>query len=509
MTSGTARRLARGAGLHGHRGTGLRNPALYCPGPRWIAAHRIAAAIGADAPARGHDTLLRNETHMNRLLQPRHLLFVALLASTPALAIDDVRCHAGAYRLDDGGVVAIGAVSDPAQLRWRRPDGTTGLLTPDAQGGWTSTRGWTGSADGVRVDFGRCDEARIVFAGHPGARIGFDVTDTTFAGDGVTLRGRLVLPEGAGPVPIAVEVHGSEDYSAVDLNAMQQLLPAQGVGVFVYDKRGTGASTGKYTQDFHLLAGDAAAALGEALRLGGSRTGRIGFHGGSQAGWVAPLAASRTPRAQFVLVGYGMATGPLAEDRDQVMLDLRTAGYGDDVLAKAREVTDATAAIVASRGARGWDQLDAARAKYAAQPWWGAMKGEFTGLVAHHARAEVEAMAPKLEVGTSWDYDPMPVLRGLQVPQLWILAGADSEAPPEETMRRLRTLAAEGRPITTMVFPDTDHGIVEFETGADGKRIETGYAEGYLRMLVDWIRDGRLDHAPYGNAQPLEATPRE
>src|SRR3546814_20512490 len=72
-------------------------------------------------------------------------------------------------------------------------------------------------------------------------------------------------------------------------------------------------------------------------------------------------------------------------------------------------------------------------------------------------------------------------------------------------MRRLRALAGEGRPITTMVFPGTDHGIVAFETGADGKRSETRHAEGYLRMLDDWIGDGRLDHPPYGNAKLLDA----
>ncbi len=440
--------------------------------------------------------------------RPRHLLLLAALsASASAFAADDVRCHAGAYRLDDGGIVAVSAVSDPAQLRWRRIDGSTGLLERAADGAWTSTQGWTDRGDGVQVGFGACDQARITFEGHPGKRLDFDVLDTTFAGNGVTLRGRLVLPKGATAVPVAVEVHGSERDSAVDFNYMQQLFPAQGVGVFVYDKRGTGKSTGTYTQDFHLLADDAAAALAEALRLGGARVGRIGFHGGSQGGWVAPLAASRSPRAQYVLVGYGLADTALAEDRDQVMLDLRGAGYGDDVLAGAREVTDATAAIVASHGARGWEQLDAARAKYASQPWWGAMEGEFTGMIAHHTRAEVEKLAPEQEVGTSWDYEPMPVLRGLAIPQLWILAGADKEAPPEETMRRLGRLAAEGRPITTMVFPGTDHGIVEFEAGADGQRADTGYAEGYFRMMADWARDGRLGSAPYGKAQPL-ATPQ-
>src|SRR3546814_6050084 len=138
-----------------------------------------------------------------------------------------------------------------------------------------------------------------------------------------------------------------------------------------------------------------------------------------------------------------MATGPLAEDRGQVLLDLRKAGYGVGVRARAREVTDATAGIVASHGARGWEQLAAVRAKYADQPWCQAMQGEFTGMVVHHTRAEVEASAATMEVGTSWEYDPMPVLRSLSIPPLWILAGDASEAPPGETMPRLRSPAGE------------------------------------------------------------------
>src|SRR3546814_1729078 len=124
------------------------------------------------------------------------------------------------------------------------------------------------------------------------------------------------------------------------------------------------------------------------------------------------------------------------------------------------------------------------------------MQGEFTGMVAHHTRAEVEAIAPTMEVGTSWEYDPMPVLRSLSIPQLWILAGDDSEAPSGETMRRLRALAGEGRPIPTMVFPGTGHGIVAFGTAAAGQRSDTRYAEGHLRMRGDWKGGGRHAHPP-------------
>jgi dienelactone hydrolase len=430
------------------------------------------------------------------------VLAAALLPAGHVRAADAPACHAGAYRLLDGSVVEIGRLGEPAQLRWRRVDGTTGLLSL-ADDAWRSTTGWTGRADGKVVRFGDCAEARIDFDGQAGSKIAFDITETRFAGKGEQLRGRLVLPPGDGPVPIAVIVHGSEDYSGVDFYSAQHLFPAQGVGVFVYDKRGTGQSTGKYTQDFHLLSDDAVAALAEARRLAGPRAARTGFLGGSQAGWIAPLAASKTGDAAFVVVGYGMADSPLAEDRDQVMLDLRRAGYGDDVMAKAREITDATGAVVASRREADWERLEALRRRHAGEPWYPKIKGEFSGLLLQHTREQIEATAAQHDKGTTWNYDPLPVLRALRIPQLWILAGADREAPPEETRRRLVALAEAGHPITTVVFPDTDHGIREFETGRDDSRTYTRVADGYQRMQVDWILTGTLPHAPYGRARLL------
>ncbi|GAB3345544.1 alpha/beta hydrolase family protein [Lysobacter tyrosinilyticus] len=429
-------------------------------------------------------------------------LLLTLAFSAHAFAAETgARCHTGAYRLDDGRFIDVTALNDPEQLRWRMLDGRSGRLTHNAEGQWSSTLGWTERPDGMRFAFGSCEQASIRVDGHAGRKQEFVITETSFAGNGVTLHGRLVLPKGHQRVPIVVEVHGSEDYSAVQNYHTQYLYPAHGIGVFVYDKRGTGGSTGQYTQDFHLLSDDAKAALAEARRLAGKRVARIGFDGGSQGGWVAPLAASKSD-ADFVVVSFGMADSPLSEDRDQVLTDLRAAGFTDaTTLAQASEVSDATGQIVASHGARGWEQLEAVRAKYAKQPWWSAMKGEYTGLVVSHTREELLALAPTMDKGTTWDYDPMPVLRGLQVPELWVLGGSDIEAPPEETRRRLLSLQREGRPISTVVFPDTDHGILEFETAADGERKHTRHADGYYRLLIDWIKSGKLGAGPYGRAE--------
>ena len=137
-------------------------------------------------------------------------MLVAALLPSEAHAADAPACHAGAYRLLDGSVVGIDRLSEPAQLRWRRVDGTTGLLSP-ADGAWRSTTGWTGRPDGKVVRFGECADARIAFDGQAGSKIAFDITETRFAGKGEQLRGRLVLPQGDRPGPIAVIVHGSED----------------------------------------------------------------------------------------------------------------------------------------------------------------------------------------------------------------------------------------------------------------------------------------------------------
>ena len=431
---------------------------------------------------------------------------VAALAGGVAHAADASvgNCHVGAYRLADGNVVDVGP-SDGSHLRWRREDGTTGLLTSHADGTWTSTLGWTDRPDGIKVAFSDCAKGRIDFAGMRGQRIAFDVTNTHFQGAGVMLAGRLVLPKGNGRVPIVVLVHGSEHMSALDFYSLQRMFPAAGIGVFVYDKRGTGASGGTYTQSFLLLADDAIAAVGEAKRLAGARAGRIGYQAGSQGGWVAPLAA-KISSVDFVIVGFGLAVSPLDEDREAIAYDMQRQGYGPDVMAKAMQVADASAAILLSGFRSGYDKLDAVKQKYGKQPWFKHLHGDVTWALLAWSTEELKQKGPVLFAGAPLQYDPMPVLRNLDTPQLWILGGEDADAPSAETIRRLRVLQHAGRPITLAVYPHAEHGMYEFETRQDGTRVDTRNPEGYFRMMCDFILSGRL-HDKYGNAALHAAMP--
>jgi pimeloyl-ACP methyl ester carboxylesterase len=413
------------------------------------------------------------------------LLFPVLAAAEPA-----GDCHGGVYRLSDASWLDI-APSDGDTLRWRRLDGTTGALRMAPDGTWTSTFGWTGRPDGKSVSFGDCASGELRFDGATGHRIAFDTTDVVFEGRDVKLAGRLVLPEGTERVPIVVLVHGAESTSARRLYALQRILPAEGVGAFVYDKRGTGASGGKYTQDFGVLADDAVAAMREARRIAGSRAGRVGYQGGSQGGWVAPLAATRAP-VDFVIVSFGLAVSVIDEDQQEVALEMKLKGHGPAEITKALEVASAAEAVIESGFTKGFERFDAVRARYRNEPWYKDVHGNFTYLLLPYGEAELREKGKAYVFGTPFRYDPMPSLRAVAAPQLWILGADDLEAPSAETARRLKSLIADGRPITLAVYPGVEHGMTEFETRPGGERVSTRYAAGYFAMMRDFAESGRL-----------------
>ena len=404
----------------------------------------------------------------------------------------ETACHGGGYRLDDGRVLGI-IPRDPGDARYQFFAGETGGVLEGDDGVWRAEDGGA-----VSITLGDCDDPSITFTEEGlairGERIPYQVTETTFDGVDGERAGRLVLPADGDATAIVVSVHGSERWSGRTGGRMQTVLPAFGIGVFAYDKRGTGASEGEYTQDFDILSGDAIRARAEARRLYG-RDVAVGYLGGSQGGWVAPYAASINEAngddAAFVIAAYGLAISPSREDAEEVAKELREAGYGEDVVAKASEITDATRLIISSDFKEGYEELSAARKKYKNEPWYDEIEGEYTGELLKAPNIGIRIVGPlRGGAGTSWAYEPRPVLENLKAPQLWILAEDDRAAPSASTLAILRDIQKTNRQLDVVMFPNTDHGIVEFTEDADGKRKATRVAEGYYALIRDYILTG-------------------
>lgn len=398
-------------------------------------------------------------------------------------------CAPGTYRADNGDALAL-TRNDPGagRISYGFVDGRRGVVS--------EARGPVRCHDGI-VLAQKDGETAFV----PWRRIDLRETPTHFRSHGLLLKGMLIEPPGASSAtPLVVFVHGSEKTGWVGHMYYPYLFAAQGISAFVYDKRGTGGSEGHYTQNFNWLADDVVAASREARRLAGKRYGRFGLWGGSQGGWVAPAAANRA-RADFVVVAFGIILSPLEEDNEQVYDELRRRGYGKDVIARAHEVTAATDAVMASHFTKGFAQLAAVKRKYAGTPWLGGIEGEFTGdlLRTDEATLRKEGRAKFDNVNVIWRYDAQAVLRRMRMPQLWVLAGQDREAPNRLTRKRLRALVAAGEPIDVAVFPHTDHGVFEFTTDEHGERHITRHPQDFFPLMAAWIK-GKLA-PPYPTAR--------
>jgi hypothetical protein len=238
----------------------------------------------------------------------------------------------------------------------------------------------------------------------------------------------------------------------------------------------------------------------EARRLAGARAARVGYQGGSEGGWVAPLAANRAP-VDFTVVSFGLAVTILEEDQQSVALDMHFHDHSAQDTAKALELARAGERVIETRGNEGYAAFDALRQKYKSEPWYKDVHGDFVFFVLPLDKAQIiDWVAKNFDFQIPFRYEPMPALRASTTPQLWVLGSDDLDAPSAETARRIQSLIAAGKDYTLAVFAGAEHGITEYELMPDGTRASTRFAPGYFAMMRDFIRDGHIgDH--YGKAE--------
>lgn len=121
----------------------------------------------------------------------------------------------------------------------------------------------------------------------------------------VRLGATLYAPDASAPVPAVLLLHGSGP-DGRDNAYYHQLADAfgrRGIAVLIYDKRGSGASTGDWREaPFTALMDDAEAALRSLKHHPWIDSTRVGIWGGSEGATLAPLVASRAGGVAFVIV---------------------------------------------------------------------------------------------------------------------------------------------------------------------------------------------------------------
>lgn len=340
----------------------------------------------------------------------------------------------GIYSTSDGRRLAL--VADPYGPE-RLVDLDSGEVRAVYQSGAAFTIGSGFATRSPAAGTARFDAAGARIGNASAARVPVRELEVRFASSGAVLSGTLTLPPGAGPHPAVAWVHGSGDTTRAYLPDLQALLLRHGVAVLAYDKRGVGQSGGRYpgesptTSAIDVLAKDAAAAVRFLSGRPEIDRARLGLAGHSQAGWIIPLAASREPAVRFAVIFSGPA---VTADENDLYQDL--SGQG---------VTPATMSDEA---------ID----------------------------AEVLRQGPG-------GIDPMPWIRQMHVPALWVYGGLDRHIPPRLSAERLQPVAAEpGRDFTIASFPNANHALVETQTGLTSEMLASNtFAPRLFVGVGNWL----------------------
>jgi uncharacterized protein len=300
----------------------------------------------------------------------------------------------------------------------------------------------------------------------------------------VSLAGTLLIPQGSGPHPAVLFLHGSGPQTRDSPHRfLADFFARRGFASLIYDKRGTGASTGvpweRSGDRFDDLAADALAGVRMLSRRPEINPRQIGLWGHSQGAWLAPLAASRSQQVAFVILLSGGGVTPAEQELYDDEVKLRDHGFSEAQVAEALALLKG--ADDYARTGAGWDRFQAALQAARGKPWFPEID-RFPLLLP-------EAAPPWRGWRAILDFDPRPVLRRLRVPVLAIYGESDQLTPARESVRRVAMALKTGgnRDVTIRILPGADHGLwVAPKPGArwDWDRPAPGWLDG----MVDWLR---------------------
>jgi pimeloyl-ACP methyl ester carboxylesterase len=265
------------------------------------------------------------------------------------------------------------------------------------------------------------------------ARVPTSREDVRIPSDGAQLAATLTRPAGPGRLPAIAIVHGSGPETRSMLDIWTQLYASLGLAVLAYNKRGVGESTGTFPGDnarpetLELLAGDAAAVVTYLRSRSDIDPARVALYGGSQGGWVVPIADAKV-RPAFSII----ASGPPMTTQQQAFYASLSGG------------------------------------------------GTF---VPSLSDAEIDKELADQRGG----YDPGPVLAADTTPTLWIFGASDRHVPARLGVANLTRLHRPN--FTWRVLPRSSHNLVDTGTGLDADDdAATQFGAGLFSSISAWVR---------------------
>lgn len=302
-----------------------------------------------------------------------------------------------------------------------------------------------------------------------------DGTSIEFESDRFKVVGEVHLPESPEPHPAVIIVHGDGPQTRTSTPGTFDLIRIfgdAGFAVFVWDKPGSGQSTGEFDQGEVLrqraqILVDGVAALAEHPAIDPER---IGLWGLSQAGWVMPLALDHSDDIAFMIsvsgggedsidqlayqLGRGVVCNGLSEE------DGRLVEQHFPATAKGPEYEDYLAAMDVLVEISGWENFAGPELKTEEQwqPW----------------DPDIDAY-----------FDPMTVIEKTTIPVLAVFGEQDRWIDPVQGAAAYEeALTSAGNPdFQVELIPGVGHTMLEQSSMCGGGGPTSTR---YLELLTEW-----------------------
>lgn len=305
----------------------------------------------------------------------------------------------------------------------------------------------------------------------------YDSVDVTFHNGAVTLAGTLCIPRSSGQHPAVVLLQGSGGETRWGTNRfIADRFARSGIASLVYDKRGSGTSTGDWkSSSYDDLANDALAGIDLLASRPDIDSKRIGLHGHSEGGIIAPIAAVHSPSKVAFVVAEDTVAG-LVRDQDvyRVSHAIREAGFTDSEVENAMAMYMLMLDVACGR--KPYRELETASRPVRDQKW-------YEWLAIPPSDSYLWGWYPKIG-----NLDSLVFWNQVHVPVLLIYGELDQLVPVDESLARIEaSLDAAKTAYTAIIVPAAQHNLTV--RPEEGRRFFWWKsAPGLIELVVAWVQ---------------------
>ena len=303
--------------------------------------------------------------------------------------------------------------------------------------------------------------------------------------------GDLRLPEGKGPHPVVVFVHGdgpNNRTSGVTYPPIMERMEKVGYATFAWDKPGTGESTGHLDQ--RSLGEQRAQIVLDAIEVLKTRTdidhGYIGLWGISQAGYVMPRVLKKSEDVAFMIAISCPGVPGVDQGAYLVSAQAICAGVSREVADRMRNIFSAIERV------QSYDEYVEYKKQLDALPGI-----EEASIFGYKKGVKPENKWHLGNPDGEYFWNPMEVIEKTTIPVLAVFGEMDTQIDPFQGAKAYRDAltSAGNKSFRVVLIPGTDHNIILSKTGCIDERENrsrrewTNYAPQYLDTIEEWLKE--------------------